>query len=74
VKGTPPPELAAQAGAFKANAAGALADAQLQRALTNVKRGFIVKREVARAKLPEFDRLCEEARAIKEHTLAHLDL
>ncbi len=27
-----------------------------------------------RAKLPEFDALREEARAIKDHTLAHLDL
>ena len=59
---------------FKADAARALADAGLQKALQNVKRGFIVKRAAARAKLPEFDTLREEARAIKDHTLAHLDL
>jgi L-lactate dehydrogenase complex protein LldF len=59
---------------FKAAAAQALADAQLRRALGNVKRGFIAKRAAARAKLPEFDRLRDEARAIKDHTLAHLDL
>jgi L-lactate dehydrogenase complex protein LldF len=59
---------------FKAGAARALADAGLQKALRNVKRGFIVKRSAARAKLPEFDTLREEARAIKDHTLAHLDL
>ena len=59
---------------FKGNAARALADAQLQRALLNVKSGFIVKRAKARAKLPEFDRLRDDARAIKDHTLAHLDL
>ena len=55
---------------FKTNAAKALADAELQRALLNVKRGFIVKRASAKAKLPEFDQLRDEARAIKDHTLA----
>jgi L-lactate dehydrogenase complex protein LldF len=60
--------------AFKAAAAEALADAELQRALGNVKRGFIGKRAAARAKLPEFEQLREEARATKDHTLAHLDL
>jgi L-lactate dehydrogenase complex protein LldF len=59
---------------FKTNVAHALADTALQKALRNVKRGFIVKREAARAKLPEFDTLREEARAIKDHTLSHLDL
>ena len=59
---------------FKASAARALADPALQKALQNVKRGFIVKRAAAKAKLPEFDTLREEARAIKDHTLAHLDL
>ena len=52
----------------------ALADAELQRALLNVKRGFVLKRAAARARLPEFDTLREEARAIKDHTLSHLDL
>ena len=52
----------------------ALADAELQKALLNVKRGFVSKRAAADAKLPEFDTLREEARAIKDHTLAHLDL
>ena len=42
---------------FKTDAAHALADAALQKALQNVKRGFVVKREAARAKLPEFDTL-----------------
>jgi L-lactate dehydrogenase complex protein LldF len=59
---------------FKHNAARALADAKLQRALLNVKRGFIVKRNIAKSKLPEFDQLRDEARTIKDHTLAHLDL
>jgi len=59
--------------AFKENARCALNDAQLQRALGNVRRGFIDKRAKARARLPEFDELRDAAKAIKDHTLAHLD-
>jgi L-lactate dehydrogenase complex protein LldF len=59
---------------FKKAAAQALADGELQRALQNVKTGFIAKRAAAKAKLPEFDALRAEARAIKDHTLTHLDL
>ena len=40
---------------FKKNASRALSDPQLQRALSNVKTGFIAKRAEARAALPEFD-------------------
>jgi L-lactate dehydrogenase complex protein LldF len=60
--------------ALQAERREALADAQLQRALKNVPRGFIDKREKAKARLPEFEDLRDEARAIKDHTLAHLDL
>ncbi|WP_026381257.1 LutB/LldF family L-lactate oxidation iron-sulfur protein [Afifella pfennigii] len=60
--------------AFKENAALALADVDLQQALTHVERGFIEKRRKAAEALPEFEALRDEARAIKEHTLAHLDL
>ena len=60
--------------AFKANAARALADPQLQRALGNVRRGFIDKRRKAAEALPEFEALRDEAKAIKDHTLRHLDL
>ena len=59
---------------FKQNASRALEDAKLQRALTNVKRGFIVKRSLAHSKLPEFGTLRDEARALKDHTLHPLDL
>jgi L-lactate dehydrogenase complex protein LldF len=59
---------------FKESATEALGDAKLQRALTNVKRGFIVKRSLARSRLPEFGALREEARVLKDHTLRHLDL
>jgi L-lactate dehydrogenase complex protein LldF len=60
--------------AFKQNARGALADPNLQRALGNVRAGFIEKRRKAAAALPEFDALRDSARAIKDHTLANLDL
>jgi L-lactate dehydrogenase complex protein LldF len=59
---------------FKQNAARALADVQLQKALGNVKQGFIDKRQQAAAKLPEFEALRDSARDIKNHTLKHLDL
>ncbi len=59
---------------FRENAARALEDAQLQRALLNVKAGFMIKRARARAALPEFDELRNEGAAIKDHVLAHLDL
>jgi L-lactate dehydrogenase complex protein LldF len=59
---------------FKQNAHRALVDAQLQKALGNVRSGFIEKRAKAAAKLPEFEALRDMARDIKDHTLAHLDL
>src|SRR3712207_8614755 len=59
---------------FKDNARQALADPQLQRALANVKTGFIGKRQAAADRLPEFEGLRDAARDIKNHTLAHLDL
>jgi L-lactate dehydrogenase complex protein LldF len=59
---------------FKANARTALADAQLQRALNNVRSHFVDKRAQAFAALPEFEELRDAAKAIKDHTLAHLDL
>jgi L-lactate dehydrogenase complex protein LldF len=59
---------------FKQNARGALADPNLQRALGNVRAGFIEKRRKAADALPEFDALRDSAREIKDHTLANLDL
>jgi L-lactate dehydrogenase complex protein LldF len=59
---------------FKRNAADALQDSALQRALRNVETGFIEKRARAAGKLPEFEALRDSAREIKDHTLAHLDL
>ncbi len=59
---------------FKENARHALADPHLQQALGHVRAGFIDKRAKAVAALPEFDAIGDNARDIKNHTLAHLDL
>jgi L-lactate dehydrogenase complex protein LldF len=59
---------------FKDNAHRALGDANLQKAMGNVRTGFIDKRQIAVDKLPEFEALRDAARDIKNHTLAHLDL
>ena len=59
---------------FKANAHKAMGDAQLQKALGNLRQGFPARRAAAMAQLPEFDALRDSARDIKNHTLAHLDL
>ena len=59
---------------FKENARRALADPQLQRALSKVETGFIERRAAAAAQLPEFDALRDSARDIKDHTLRNLDL
>ncbi|MGE0717052.1 MAG: LutB/LldF family L-lactate oxidation iron-sulfur protein [Alphaproteobacteria bacterium] len=58
---------------FKANADAALGDARLQRALGSLRTGFQQRRAAAVAALPEFERLRDEGRAIKDHTLANLD-
>ena len=59
---------------FRENAAAAIHDKSLQKALGNVERGFIAKRAKAVAALPEFETLRDAARDIKNHTLSHLDL
>ena len=60
--------------AFKENARRAMSDPQLQKAMGYVRAGFIDKRLQAIEALPEFDRLRDSARDIKNHTLSHLDL
>lgn len=58
---------------FKQNAHDALNNPTLQRALHNVKVGFIQKRQIAVERMPEFETLRDEARDIKDHALANLD-
>ena len=60
--------------AFKDNSRAALANAQLQKALGNVRSGFIDKRLKAVGDLPEFEELRENGRSIKNHVLANLDI
>jgi L-lactate dehydrogenase complex protein LldF len=59
---------------FPANARAGLADPILQQALGLARTGFPQRRLEAIARLPEFEELREEGRAIKDHTLAHLDV
>src|SRR5437868_14224680 len=65
--------MLATSPAFKANAARALADPGLQKALARVKPEFHGRRAKAVAALPEFEALREIGRDIKDHTLANLD-
>ena len=58
---------------FPGNARAGLADPVLQRALGLARSGFPLRRQEAIARLPEFEELREAGRAIKDHTLAHLD-
>lgn len=59
--------------AFKENAARALADPGLQKALGKAKGAFLQRRADAVSRLPEFEALRDIGRDIKNHTLAHLD-
>ena len=58
---------------FKENAARAMGDAGLQKALGKAKGAFLQRRGDAVARLPEFEQLREIGRDIKNHTLANLD-
>ncbi|HEV7369434.1 LutB/LldF family L-lactate oxidation iron-sulfur protein [Arenibaculum sp.] len=59
--------------AFKDNVHEALRDERLQRALGKMKVGFQGNRRRAIERLPEFEALRDEGRAIKDHVLEHLD-
>ncbi len=59
--------------AFKANVEKAMVDPGLQKALGMMKTGFQTRRLAAINKLPEFDRLRDQGRDIKNHVLENLD-
>jgi L-lactate dehydrogenase complex protein LldF len=59
---------------FKANSRLALADPQLQRALSGLPGGLVAQRTAARAGLPEFESLRNVGRDVKNHMLENLDL
>jgi L-lactate dehydrogenase complex protein LldF len=65
--------MQATSRAFKENAHRALRDADLQVALAKMRQGFVERRALAAARLPEFEALRDQGRAIKDHTLANLD-
>ncbi len=58
---------------FKENARAALADTQLRRALKNATSLFGERRKEAAASLPNWEELRNQARAIKDEALLHLD-
>ena len=59
--------------AFPSNAAKALANPRLQAALAGLPGGLVAQRRAAVAKVPEFERLRELGRDIRNHTLENLD-
>src|SRR5437763_14084134 len=58
---------------FPENARAGLANPVLQTALGLARTGFPLRRQQAIERLPEFEALREEGRAIKDHTLQHLE-
>jgi L-lactate dehydrogenase complex protein LldF len=69
-----PPSMQSTTHRFKTNVYDAFQNKNLQQSLAKLPTGLSLKRTEAVAKLPEFDALRDEARDIKNHTLAHLDL
>jgi L-lactate dehydrogenase complex protein LldF len=65
--------VVATSAKFKDNVHEALTDTRLQSAMA-FSGNFVTRRAAAAARLPEFEALRDSARAIKDHTLAHLDL
>ncbi len=65
--------MEASSRSFKRNARAALLNDELQQALGQMKQGFVANRANAIARLPEFEALRAEGKAIKEHTLENLD-
>jgi len=59
---------------FKQNVREALANANIQAAMNTAGAGFVGRRSVARAAMPEFDAIRDAARELKNHTLANLGL
>ncbi len=57
---------------FTENAKRELANPTLRRALGMAGTGFPARRAEAVSRLPEFEALRDEGKAIKDHTIAHL--
>ena len=65
--------MRASSHAFKDNARRALEDPGLRRALDKLKVGFPRQRAVAIDRMPEFERMRDAARDMKNHVIEHLD-
>ncbi len=65
--------MQATSRAFKENAHQALGNANLQKALKLMRGGFPERRAAAIGRLPEFEALREQGKAIKDHVLENLD-
>jgi L-lactate dehydrogenase complex protein LldF len=65
--------MPSQPSQFPARATAALADPVLQKALFKLQTEFRRDRAAMLSRMPEFDALRGQARAIKEHVLDHLD-
>src|ERR1700723_440382 len=65
--------MEATSHSFADNARTGLANPVLRRALGIAGTGFPARRAEAIARLPEFEALRDEGKAIKDHTIAHLD-
>lgn len=65
--------MKAQPIQFEKRAHLAIHDPNLQKALANLKTGFVKKRSLALAALGNFESLRKQAVQIKDHTLHHLD-
>lgn len=63
-----------ESSAFRKRAAQALADRNLQKAIDDLKSGFVAARARNVAALPEYAAMREAARNIRQHTLDHLDV
>lgn len=76
VNQTPPlkdASLSKNASSFNERAHAALLDEKLQQALSVIPSGFVGKRTKAKAALPEFSELSDQAVRIKNHTLANIE-
>ncbi|MEO1613211.1 MAG: LUD domain-containing protein, partial [Pseudomonadota bacterium] len=59
---------------FKQNVKEAMANENVQEAMRAAGTGFVGKRATARAAVPQFDDIRDDAKALKDHVLGHLDL
>ena len=66
--------MQATSSSFKENTRDALSNPTLQNSLKRLHTGFVSSRSRAAARMPEFELLRDQARDIKDHVLAHLDV